>query len=61
MDHGKFAEVCTCPTSCEYDDVEMRLSYTEFGSAGTTVLEMNQRYYNYTADDSDAPDVKFYQ
>lgn len=47
MDSGKFAEDCKCPVACEYDDITMKLSYSEFGSV-TSVDEMNMKYFNRT-------------
>lgn len=43
---GKSSQNCECPVSCEYDEIDVKLSYTEFGSAGTSVDEMNRKYYN---------------
>lgn len=61
VDRGLFASLCSCPESCEYDDIDLRLSYAEFGTTASIVSEMNRKYYNLTGSEMPRDEVQFYQ
>ena len=62
LDQGEFARECNCPVSCEYDTIDMKASYVEFGTIPTVVNEMNVAYFN-LSDGEEHPrnDSNFYK
>lgn len=56
-----FANECSCPVSCNYTDVDMRMSYAEFGVSATIKTEMNSKFYGLEDDEHPRNDSEFYR